>query len=320
MPMAQAHSGHARATRGSPRSRTFPSRSRAGSPRCAPTECSSRSKSDATIPKGPIAENAVAGQTVSARRGIARRCAVIKPSPSTFPSTPSCSMRSSRFANTRISRSPFAARAAARSADRARCGSTGTRNLACKSKLAEFTKDGKTRVESPPSMPIIRDLVCDMKPFWDKHLAVKPWLENKQPVPPADQEYRVPNASMEELIQEVSCISCGACLMDCESFAVNPDFLGPQALAQAYRYVGDPRDAKTKQRSRRAKQAGRHLGLHALLRVRHAVPEGRRAARADSQAAQDGRRRRLHAQCRDAPRRRLRRIGSSTAAGSTSSR
>ena len=53
---------------------------------------------------------------------------------------------------------------------------------------------------------------------------------------------------MEELIQEVSCISCSACLMDCESFAVNPDFLGPQALAQAYRYAGDPRDAETKER------------------------------------------------------------------------
>jgi succinate dehydrogenase / fumarate reductase iron-sulfur subunit len=124
----------------------------------------------------------------------------------------------------------------------------GHANLACKSKLESFTIEGRTRVESPPSMPIIRDLVCDMKPFWDKHLAVKPWLQNKEPIPPADQEYRVPNAAMEELIQEVSCISCGACLMDCESFAVNPDFLGPQALAQAYRYVGDPRDAKTKER------------------------------------------------------------------------
>jgi succinate dehydrogenase / fumarate reductase iron-sulfur subunit len=53
---------------------------------------------------------------------------------------------------------------------------------------------------------------------------------------------------MEELIQEVSCISCGACLMDCESYAVNAKFLGPQALAQAYRYVADPRDAQSAQR------------------------------------------------------------------------
>jgi succinate dehydrogenase / fumarate reductase, iron-sulfur subunit len=133
------------------------------------------------------------------------------------------------------------------------CGScamwiNGHAYLACKSKLIEFTKDGKTRVEAPPSMPVIRDLVCDMSAFWGKHYKVKPWLNAKQPEPGPMEEYRVPNASMEELIQEVSCISCGACLMDCESFAVNPNFLGPQALAQAYRYVADPRDATTRDR------------------------------------------------------------------------
>jgi succinate dehydrogenase / fumarate reductase iron-sulfur subunit len=124
----------------------------------------------------------------------------------------------------------------------------GHAHLACKSKLEAFTVNGKTRVEAPPSMPVIRDLVCDMTPFWEKHRAVMPWLEPKRPLPPSDQEYQVPNAAMHELIQEVSCISCGACLMDCESFAVNPDFLGPQALAQAYRYAADPRDANTRER------------------------------------------------------------------------
>ncbi|MGZ3497860.1 MAG: succinate dehydrogenase/fumarate reductase iron-sulfur subunit [Vulcanimicrobiaceae bacterium] len=144
----------------------------------------------------------------------------------------------------------LAVRCACRSAI---CGScamwiNGHAYLACKSKLSEFTKDGKTRVETPPSMPVIRDLIWDMAQFWRKHRAVKPWLEPKQPVPPPLEEYRVPNAAMEELIQEVSCISCGACLMDCESYAVNANFLGPQALAQAYRYVADPRDAKTRER------------------------------------------------------------------------
>jgi succinate dehydrogenase / fumarate reductase, iron-sulfur subunit len=144
----------------------------------------------------------------------------------------------------------LAVRCACRSAI---CGScamwiNGHANLACKSKLTEFTDGGKTRVESAPSMPVIRDLVCDMTPFWNKHLSVRPWLEGRQPVPPPNEEYRVPNAAMEELIQEVSCISCGACLMDCESFAVNQDFLGPQALAKAYRYAADPRDAQTHER------------------------------------------------------------------------
>lgn len=143
----------------------------------------------------------------------------------------------------------LAVRCACRSAI---CGScamwvNGHAQLACKSKLSENTKEGRTRVESPPSLPVIRDLVADMTPFWEHHRQVKPWLENK-PLPPPMEEYRVPNAAMEELIQEVICINCGACLMDCESFAVNPDFLGPQALAKAYRYVGDPRDAQHKER------------------------------------------------------------------------
>jgi succinate dehydrogenase / fumarate reductase, iron-sulfur subunit len=133
------------------------------------------------------------------------------------------------------------------------CGScamwiNGHAYLACKSKLSAFTKNGKTRVEAPPSMPVIRDLICDIGPLFEKHFKVKPWLAGKKPVPGPMEEYRVPNAAMEELIQEVSCISCGACLMDCESFAVNSDFIGPQALAQAYRYVGDPRDADTQER------------------------------------------------------------------------
>lgn len=133
------------------------------------------------------------------------------------------------------------------------CGScamwiNGHAHLACKSKLQDFTKNGKTRVESPPSMPVVRDLVWGMEPFWEKHHAVTPWLEPKQPVPGPRTEYRVPNAAMDELIQEVSCINCGCCLMDCESYAINADFLGPHALAKAYRYAGDPRDAEFKER------------------------------------------------------------------------
>jgi succinate dehydrogenase / fumarate reductase, iron-sulfur subunit len=152
----------------------------------------------------------------------------------------------------------LAVRCACRSAI---CGScamwiNGHANLACKSKLSAFTKDGKTRVECPPSMPVIRDLIWDMRPFFTKHRNVRPWLEPNPPIPGPLEEYRVPNASMEELIQEVSCISCGACFMDCESYAVNSNFLGPQALAQAYRYAADPRDAATSERLREYSKPG----------------------------------------------------------------
>ncbi len=131
------------------------------------------------------------------------------------------------------------------------CGScamwiNGHAKLACTTKLKEVLENGTVTVEAPPSMPPVRDLVWDMSAFWQKMRSVKPWLEGK-PVS-ADEEYRVPNEAMDELVQEVSCISCGACLMDCESFAVNDKFLGPHALARAYRYAADPRDASTAQR------------------------------------------------------------------------
>lgn len=131
------------------------------------------------------------------------------------------------------------------------CGScamwiNGHAKLACTTKMKDVLVDGTVRVETPPSMMPVRDLVWDMAPFMDKMRAVKPWLEGK-PVA-ENEEYRVPNEAMDELVQEVSCISCGACLMDCESYAVNDKFLGPHALARAYRYANDPRDSKQQER------------------------------------------------------------------------
>jgi succinate dehydrogenase / fumarate reductase, iron-sulfur subunit len=46
----------------------------------------------------------------------------------------------------------------------------------------------------------------------------------------------------------MACIQCGACVSACLSMEADPDFIGPAALAKAYRFVGDPRDAETKER------------------------------------------------------------------------
>lgn len=152
----------------------------------------------------------------------------------------------------------LAVRCACRSAI---CGScamwiNGHAHLACKSRLDRFTVDGTVTVEAAPSLPVLKDLVWDQGPLWAKHLAATPWLEPRAPLPPPDREYTVPNATMENLVQEVSCISCGCCLMDCESFAVNPQFLGPHALAKAYRYADDPRDDIGRERLARLMQPG----------------------------------------------------------------
>ena len=53
---------------------------------------------------------------------------------------------------------------------------------------------------------------------------------------------------MIDVTQSMACIQCGACVSSCLSMEADPDFIGPAALAKAYRFVGDPRDAETRER------------------------------------------------------------------------
>jgi succinate dehydrogenase / fumarate reductase iron-sulfur subunit len=70
--------------------------------------------------------------------------------------------------------------------------------------------------------------------------AVDPWLQPSGP--PPEREYLVPNEAMSALGEVMNCIMCGACVSDCTSMEVDKTFLGPAALAKAWRFVGDPRD------------------------------------------------------------------------------
>jgi succinate dehydrogenase / fumarate reductase iron-sulfur subunit len=53
---------------------------------------------------------------------------------------------------------------------------------------------------------------------------------------------------MVDVTQTMACIQCGACVSDCLAMEVDPLFVGPAALAKAYRFVGDPRDAEPQER------------------------------------------------------------------------
>jgi succinate dehydrogenase / fumarate reductase iron-sulfur subunit len=96
-------------------------------------------------------------------------------------------------------------------------------------------------------MPVIKDLVTDMEStHWTKIRRVTPWLLPEGD--PPEREYVVPPESMIDITQSMACIQCGACVSSCLSMEADPDFIGPAALAKAYRFVGDPRDAETKER------------------------------------------------------------------------
>src|SRR4051794_37261719 len=143
------------------------------------------------------------------------------------------------------------------------CGSCGVRingkpGLACHTHLeaaaerpygagwnphTEGTGAPVIAVEPMGNMPVIKDLIVDMDAVhWAKIRRVTPWLVNKEPIP--EREYIVPHENMVDVTQSMACIQCGACVSDCLSMEVDPLFVGPAALAKAYRFVGDPRDAE----------------------------------------------------------------------------
>jgi succinate dehydrogenase / fumarate reductase iron-sulfur subunit len=135
------------------------------------------------------------------------------------------------------------------------CGSCGVRingkpDLACHTHLDKAKRngrDGVIEVEPMGNMPVIKDLIVDMEAVhWKKIRRVTPWLIAKQPVP--EREYIVPRETMVDVTQSMACIQCGACVSDCLAMEVDPEFVGPAALAKAYRFVGDPRDSQTRER------------------------------------------------------------------------
>ena len=129
------------------------------------------------------------------------------------------------------------------------CGSCGMRMdgaavLACKERMLPIVESGHVPVISAMgNLPIVKDLVVDMTPFWQKMRAMKPWLQPGYIEPDEAKEYRVSQAETNVIHKEALCINCGCCVSECNSMESDPEFLGPQALAKGMRFVGDPRDA-----------------------------------------------------------------------------
>jgi succinate dehydrogenase / fumarate reductase, iron-sulfur subunit len=128
------------------------------------------------------------------------------------------------------------------------CGSCGMRMdgraiLACKERMKPIVEQGHVPVISAMgNMPVIKDLVVDMSPFWTKIRAMKPWLDSGYEEYPESGEFRYSQEQMNPIHKEALCIMCGCCVSECNSMESDPEFLGPAALAKGFRFVGDPRD------------------------------------------------------------------------------
>ncbi len=134
------------------------------------------------------------------------------------------------------------------------CGSCGMRMdgravLACKERMLPIVEARHVPVISAMgNLPIVKDLVVDMGPFWQKMRAMKPWLQPGYLEAPEEKEFHVSPHDAEAIHKEALCINCGCCVSECNSMESDPEFLGPAALAKGMRFVGDARDQATVER------------------------------------------------------------------------
>lgn len=129
----------------------------------------------------------------------------------------------------------------------ATCGScgmviNGRPRLACFTKISELNSDVVT-VEPMNNFPVIRDLAVRFDRLFKNHNKVKAYLINEESeITQNTKEFLQSPEDLEKFIQFSNCIKCGLCNSACPTMATDSSFIGPQALAQAYRYVADSRD------------------------------------------------------------------------------
>ena len=126
------------------------------------------------------------------------------------------------------------------------CGScgmnvNGTPTLTCEAFLRNFYPR-EIVVEPLPNFPVIRDLVIDMSDFMHKLSAVKPWIIREHEKPLSAGEYLQTEEQIDAYHQYSACINCMLCYAACPVYALEPEFLGPAAIALARRYNLDSRD------------------------------------------------------------------------------
>lgn len=129
------------------------------------------------------------------------------------------------------------------------CGSdamriNGVNRLACK----VLVKDVGDRITVEPMMglPVIKDMIVDMDPFWDHYRSVMPYFINDDPEP--EKERLQSPEERERFDDTTKCILCAACTTSCPSYWADDEYVGPAAIVQAHRFVYDSRDQGAEER------------------------------------------------------------------------
>jgi succinate dehydrogenase / fumarate reductase, iron-sulfur subunit len=131
------------------------------------------------------------------------------------------------------------------------CGSdamriNGKNRLACKTLLKDVNPSEPITVEPIKGLPVLKDLVVDMEPFFAAYRSVMPFLITTGNEPTRE---RVQSQKDRERFDDTTkCILCAACTTSCPVYWADGQYFGPQAIVGAHRFIFDSRDEGTDQR------------------------------------------------------------------------
>jgi len=128
------------------------------------------------------------------------------------------------------------------------CGScamtvNGAPRWTCRTHVDKVAREGKLEIAPLANLPVVKDLVADMREFFDK------WARARGQFTPgtgrAGTFAKVKPDSRERIEADagIECIGCGVCYAACDVVTWNRDYLGPAALNRAWTLVNDVRDA-----------------------------------------------------------------------------
>ncbi len=162
------------------------------------------------------------------------------------------------------------------------CGSCamnidGTNTLACTKYIDDV--NGDVDIYPLPHMPVVKDLVPDLKQAYAQYREIEPWIKTNSAA--SDRERLQSPEDREKLDGLWECILCFSCSTSCPSYWWNGDrYLGPAVLLQAYRWIADSRDEATGERLDQLEDPFRLYRCHTIMNCTKTCPKGLNPAQA----------------------------------------
>jgi len=127
------------------------------------------------------------------------------------------------------------------------CGScamtvNGAPRWTCRTHVDKVARHGRLELRPLRNLPVIRDLVTDMRSFFDKWERAGGRFEGASTKSDDFARVRPDSAARQAADAGIECIGCGVCYAACDVVNWNRDYLGPAALNRAWTLVNDPRD------------------------------------------------------------------------------